>query len=110
TTATINLTALTGLPTNTLTDGSNGGGTSVASEAQFVVFWNQGTHPLTVSNAGSNSYPLLGATYSFTLLPGQYAFFSLNNSAAQVLSTQKNILLTGTNADTHKILVIFGGT
>jgi hypothetical protein len=110
TTATLNLTSLTGLPTNTVTDGSNGGGTSVASEAQIVVFSNTGSHPLTISNAGSNSYALFGATYSLTLLPGQYIFAYLNNSAPQVLSTQKNILLTGTNGDTYKILVLFGGT
>ena len=89
-------------------DGSNGGGTSVADRVQFFVIQNKGTHVLTVSQAGANSYALLGATYSFTIEPNQYLLLVGYNLTPQVLSSAKNILVTGTSGDTFWTTVIFG--
>jgi hypothetical protein len=110
-TATIDLTNLTGSPGGNRVDGSNGGGTSVANRVQIFGLWNKGANAVTISNAGSNSYGLWGTTYSKTLQAGQYDVFvnlAAGTAQPQVLSTQKNILLTGTSGDTYWILVLLG--
>ena len=109
-TYTLDLTALRDSLGNTV-DGSNGGGTSVAYRVQFFLIWNTGATAITISQAASNSYPLWGTTYSKTLQPGQFdLFFNLAGGTvqAQVLSTAKNILITGTSGGTFGYTVLFG--
>jgi NAD dependent epimerase/dehydratase family enzyme len=68
---------------------------------------------MTISNdvADGNSYPIWGATYSKTLQPGQFDMFvnlAGGTVQAQVTSTTKNILITGTAGDTFGYMVLFG--
>jgi len=122
---TLDLTALAaeiGSYTQTI-DGSNGGGTSATDYVQFVKFINPTTAMMltrgrshTNNSAGivikaglTNSNNMLGASFLFTLVPGQSALFSLNSLSPVITPTTKNIALTGTGTDELWYEFVLGG-
>lgn len=90
-TGNIDLTTLT----NTLGESMSLSGEVVVA-AKFLLSDVAGT-TCTISQGGSNSYPLFGTTYSFQLKANQSLLFKADTILIPVSGTAKNITYTGTS-------------
>lgn len=102
--ATINLAALVGA--------INANETVVGTglKVQFIILAAPATNAnaIAISEGASNGYALLGASFTFALLPGQWAMFGLNEAAPDVASDDRTIDLAGTGTQALDIQLVLG--
>jgi hypothetical protein len=100
--ATIDFTALT-----------KRGGVAVSfngKAVRAVAFKNPATNanPITIVEGAANGLPLLGASFSLTLQPGQEHFSYLGTGGTTVAGTDKTIDITGTGSQVLQMIAIAG--
>lgn len=100
---TIDLTALPGLTADETVVGTG-------LKVQLAKFRNlsANANTITVAKGASNGYNLLGSSWTFALLPGQSATFSLDEAAPDVGSGAKNIDISGTGAQILECQFVLG--
>lgn len=71
-----------------------------SSKVQFLKLRNKSTNAnnLVIANGASNGIDLLGATFSFTLQPGQAIMIDFNNLSPTVASGDRTFDVTGTGS------------
>lgn len=71
-----------------------------SSKIQFIKIRNKSdnANSMTIANGASNGINLLGATFSFTLEPGQAVMIDFNNLSPTVASGDRTFDVTGTGA------------
>jgi hypothetical protein len=91
------------------------GGTSIDGnglKVQSVLFYNPATNAnsITVSEGGTNGHPLCGASFTFTLQPGQgHLIFNYGVSVGTTIATaDKTWDLAGTGSQALDVVVAMG--
>lgn len=71
-----------------------------SSKIQFIKLRNKSTNAnaMVIANGASNGIDIFGATFSFTLQPGQAVMFDLNNLCPTVASGDRTFDVTGTGS------------
>jgi hypothetical protein len=102
--ATIDLTSLPDLA------GVAGAVDGTGLKVQAVLFQNDSANAndMTLSQGLSNDYELLGATFSFTLKPGQWVLVFLNDASPDIASGDKEIDVAGTGAQILNYHLLLG--
>lgn len=102
-TGSIDLTSLTGLTADEVV-------TMLGLKPQFVKLRNKSTNAnvITIAEGASNGHALLGASFSFKLLPGQEALFNLNEAAPDVASGDRIWDITGTGSQVLEYTIVGG--